>query len=141
MKKFLATLAFCAAALSMSTLTASAATTHETIHLRAASMAGLSKAVGTAKVTYTKGDVTVHVTTDNLPKPSTIHGSKHYAVWLKSGSKTWFVGDLKISGAMGAVSKMLMLHKFQDIDVTAEKSMHPMHGMGTVVLSGMSTHH
>jgi hypothetical protein len=141
MKKTLALLTLGTMLLGIGTLAVSAATMHETIHLQAASMAGLSKVTGAARVTYTKHDVAIHVTTDNLPKPSTIHASKYYAVWLKSGSKFWFVGDLKLNGAMGGVSKMLMLQKFQDVDVTAEKSMHPMHAMGTIVLSGMSSHH
>lgn len=141
MKKTPAFLVLGTLLLGIGTLAASAATMHETIHLQAASMAGLSKATGTAKATYTKRDVAIRVTTDNLPKPSTIHASKYYAVWLKAGSKSWFVGDLKLNGAMGGVSKMLMLKKFQDVKVTAEKSMHPTHAMGTIVLSGMSTHH
>jgi hypothetical protein len=140
MKKFLTVLALGAAVFGVTAHGVLAATMHETIHLKPASMSSLAKAFGTAKVTYTKQDVAIHLTTDNLPKPSSIHASKYYAVWLKSGTKSWFVGDLKLNGYMAGVSKMLML-KFQSVTVTAETSAHPMHAMGTLVLYGMSAHH
>jgi hypothetical protein len=141
MKKILTVLVLGAGMFAFSAHGALAATMHETIHLKPASMSSLAKASGTAKVTYTKQDVTIHLTTDNLPMPSAIHASKYYAVWLKAGSKSWYVGDLKLNGHMGGVSKMLMLQKFQDVTVTAEKSPHPMHAVGTLVLSGMSARH
>ena len=141
MRKFRTVLAFGAAMFGVTAHGVLASTMHETIHLKPASMSSLAKAFGTAKVTYTKQDVAIHLTTDNLPKPSSIHASRYYAVWLKAGTKSWFVGDLKLNGNMAGVSKMLMLQKFQSVTVTAEASAHPMHAMGTVVLSGMSAHH
>jgi hypothetical protein len=118
---------------------ASAAPMKETIHLAAPTgMSSLHMAMATAKVTYTAHDVSVKITAEHLPAPSTIHKSKFYVVWLKEGSKSYFVGDLKMRGAMDSLTGMVMIKKFQDVNVTAEKTAHPMHAMGALVLSGMS---
>jgi hypothetical protein len=142
MRKTIAMLALGGALMGMSMHSASAATMKETIHLAAPTgMSALHMTTGLARVTYTAHDVAVRVTTAHLPAPASIHGSKFYVVWLKSGNKNWFVGDVKMTGAAGSTSNMLMIKTFQDVNITAEKTAHPMHAMGTLVLSGMSTHH
>jgi hypothetical protein len=142
MKKTIGMLALGGVLLGISVQGTSAAAMKETIYLKApAGMSALHMTTGVAKVTYSAHDVSVNVTAAHLPAPSTVHGNKFYVVWLKSGSKNWFVGDLKMMGAMKGTSGMLMIKTFQDINITAEKTAHPMHAMGTLVLSGMSTHH
>jgi hypothetical protein len=135
----IALLAFTGMLAGVTTAGASAANMKETIHLAAPTgMSSLHMTMATAKVTYTAHDVSVKLAAAHLPAPSTIHKSKFYVVWLKQGSKNYFVGDLKMTGARGGLTAMVMIKKFQDITVTAATTAHPMHAMGTVVLSGMS---
>jgi hypothetical protein len=141
MNKVLAGLALSGAVLGMTAHGVTAASMKETIHLKAPTgMSALHMSMGVAKVTYTAHDATVKITAQHLPAASMIHGNKFYVVWLKQGNKSWYVGDLKFHGGMAGLTGMVMVKKFQDLNITAEKTAHPMHAMGTLVLSGMSTH-
>jgi len=121
----------------------SAKTSKETIHLTAPKgVMHLNKAMATAQVTYLKHDVTIKITADGLPAASMIHNSKYYVAWLGTTSgKTIYLGVLKVTGTMAGLSAMPMVTSFHSIFVTAETSKHPMHAMGTKVLSGMSMMH
>jgi hypothetical protein len=118
---------------------ASAAPAKETIHLTAPTgMAALHMTMGVANVTYAAHETSVKIAAQHLPAASMIHNGKFYVVWLKQGSKSWFLGDLKTTGATGALTGMAMIKHFQNLNITAESSAHPMHATGALVLSGMS---
>lgn len=91
---------------------------------------------GTATLTAKGMDWTVSVTADNLPMPSILK-AKAYVVWTTNGKSRASIGTLKVHGAMAALKATSMMHKVQDIVVTAERSGTVSHPMGTVVLSGM----
>lgn len=96
---------------------------------------------GSATISYTKHDADIKVTTDNLPKVASLHG-KYYIVWATTGTKmTTYAGVLTVHGNMAGGHYMIMDTKFTKLIVSAEKTMHPMHAMGTNVLTASVMHH
>lgn len=93
-------------------------------------------AMASAALTSGKMDITINVTTNNLPAPSAL-GEKAYVVWITNGTQRQSVGMLKVHGAMAALKTSTMWHTVQDLIITAEPSVHDMHPMGPVVLTGM----
>jgi hypothetical protein len=96
---------------------------------------------GSATITYTKHDADIKVTTNKLPAVASVHG-KFYVVWATTGNKmNTYAGVLNVHGAMASGHYMIMDTMFNQLVVTAEKSMHPMHSMGTRVLTATVMHH
>ncbi len=97
---------------------------------------------GSATITYTKHDADIKVTTDNLPAVASLHG-KYYVVWATTSSSkmTTYAGVLTVHGNMAGGHYMIMDTMFNQLVVTAEKSKHPMHSMGTRVLTAAVMHH
>lgn len=96
---------------------------------------------GSATITYTKHDADIKVTTTNLPAVASVHG-KFYVVWATTGTTmNTYAGVLAVHGNMAGGHYMIMDTMFNKLVVTAEKSMHPMHSMGTRVLTATVMHH
>jgi hypothetical protein len=96
---------------------------------------------GSATITYTKHDADIRVTTDNLPAVASVHG-KYYVVWATTGTRmSTYAGILTVHGNMAGGHYMIMDTMFNKLVVTAEKSMHPMHAMGTRILTATVMHH
>jgi hypothetical protein len=93
-------------------------------------------AMAGATLHYTKGDVTIKVTADNLPKPSTLRKAA-YVVFATDGSMSARVGTLKLSGNMAAVTGQVMMTKVQDIYIYAETTPNAKHPNGLRVMAGM----
>ena len=97
---------------------------------------GFKHVTASAKVRYAKGDAYITLTTDNLPRATTI-GEKAYVLFAADGNMKDRVGALHGSGMMAGVTGEVMMAKVQDLYVYATPSMNTMHAMGKLVLSGM----
>ena len=96
---------------------------------------------GSATIAYTKHGADIKVTTDNLPAAASVHG-KFYVVWATTNNKmTTYAGVLAVHGNMAGGHYMIMDTMFNQLVVTAEKNMHPLHSMGTRVLTASVMHH
>jgi hypothetical protein len=142
MKRVLKTVVIAALALAVpaSVLAASPHAANKTAMLHVTSKfkskAGFMHVMASAKLHYTKGDVSIKLTTDGLPKPATL-GKKFYVLFATDGAMADRVGVLHISGNMAGASGMVMMNKVQDLNVYATSSMSVKHPQGTLVLSGM----
>ena len=92
--------------------------------------------MATAKLHYTKGDVSIKLTADGLPRPAAL-GKKFYILFATDGAMADRVGVLHISGHMAGASGMVMMNRVQDLNVYATNTMTAKHPQGTLVLSGM----
>lgn len=92
--------------------------------------------MASARLRYTKHDVFITLTTDNLPKPSTL-GERAYVLFASNGGMTERVGALRANGAMSGVSGQVMMTRVQDLYVYAVGSPTAMHPMGVEVLAAM----
>jgi hypothetical protein len=112
--------------------------THATFHVVKAykSNAGFAHAMASAKLRYTKGDVFITVTADNLPKVSAL-GKRAYVVYASDGAMSDRVGALKVSGNMATVKGEVMMTKVADIYIYAESNALNKHPHGIEVLSAM----
>lgn len=112
--------------------------THATFHVVKAykSNTAFAHAMAGAKLRYTKGDVFITVTADNLPKVSSL-GKRAYVVYASDGAMTDRVGALHVSGNMASVKGEVMMTKVADIYVYAESSAANKHPHGIQVLSAM----
>jgi hypothetical protein len=112
--------------------------THATLHVtkQFKSRPAFAHAMASAKLRYTKGDVFITVTADNLPKVSSL-GKRAYVVYASDGAMTDRVGALKIAGNMASVKGEVMMTKVSDIYVYAESSAANKHPHGTEVLAAM----
>jgi len=112
--------------------------THATLRVVKAykSNSAFTHAMATAKLRYTKGDVFITVTADNLPKVSSL-GKRAYVVYASDGAMTDRVGALHVSGNMATVKGEVMMTKVADIYVYAESSMANKHPHGVEVLAAM----
>ena len=94
-------------------------------------------ATGNAKLHWTKGDVTVAVTTDGLPSAKTL-GRRVYVIFASDGAMWDRVGALKLSGMMAAGSGMVMMSKITDLWIYAENAANVKKpGTGVLVMSAM----
>jgi hypothetical protein len=97
----------------------------------------LMHATGSAKLHWTKGDVTIKVTTDGLPSASKL-GKRVYVVFASDGAMWDRVGALKMSGMMAGASGMVMLSKITDLWIYAEGAPNVKKpGNGILVMSAM----
>ena len=144
MRKVISGIMLAGAVTAMSLASAVAAPMMVKFHPVAASHAMMMMTMhttGSATITYTKHDANIKVTASNLPAVASVHG-KFYVVWATTGSKmNTYAGVLNVHGAMAAGHYMIMDTMFNQLVVTAEKSMHPMHAMGTRVLTATVMHH
>jgi hypothetical protein len=91
--------------------------------------------MASATLAYSKGDVTIKLTADNLPMASAL--GKHVYVLFAVDGKMWdHVGKLKISGHMASVKGMVMMTKVTDLYVYAQAA-DGMHHSGVEVLAAM----
>jgi hypothetical protein len=111
---------------------------HAALRVPAALMHNMhyAHAMGSAALTPKGMDWSVSVTTENLPAASMLK-ARYYDVWVTNGKARAELGTLKIHGTMGALKATTMMHKVQDVVVTAEKAMTVGKPAGRVVLSGM----
>lgn len=144
MRAMLAVLTLVLSLLALNTGHVSAAMNSATVTLHPANMhlMSIAHATGSAHITYTNGghDATIKLTTDNLPRPATLHASA-YVLWLVNGSHRVNAGALHINGMMAGLTAMTMDTAFNRLVVTAEKSMSAAHPMGTRVLVGTVMKH
>jgi hypothetical protein len=143
MRRVLSGLVLAGALSAMGLSTALAAPVMVKFHPVAASHAMMMTmhTTGSATITYTKHDADIRVTTDNLPAVASVHG-KYYVVWATTGTKmNSYAGILTVHGNMAGGHYMIMDTMFNKLVVTAEKSMHPMHAMGTRILAATVMHH
>jgi hypothetical protein len=89
-----------------------------------------------AKVRFGKQDTYITLETDNLPSPHVLH-EMAYVLWVVNGGQKVNVGVLRIHANMAGLTTETMLHKVQDLAVTAEESPTVRSPHGPVVLSGM----
>ncbi|GAC1322608.1 MAG: hypothetical protein NVS2B16_13170 [Chloroflexota bacterium] len=92
--------------------------------------------MASATLRYTKNDVFIKLTTDNLPNPKTL-GQRVYMLFASNGTMVERVGALKTSGNMAGVSGQVMMTRVQDLYVYAVSSTGTRHPMGVEVLSAM----
>ncbi|MCA1596947.1 MAG: hypothetical protein LC772_11060 [Chloroflexi bacterium] len=90
-----------------------------------------------ATLRYTKGDVFIKLTTDNLPNAGTL-GQRVYVLYASDGGMTDRVGALHVHGAMAGVSGEVMMTRVQHLSVYAEASPNNKRPSGVLVLSGMT---
>jgi hypothetical protein len=111
---------------------------HAALRVPAALMHNMhyAHAMGSAALTPMGMDWSVKVTTENLPAASTLK-ARYYDVWVMNGTKRAELGTLKIHGTMGALKATTMMHRVQDVVVTAEKTLTVGKPAGQVVLTGM----
>jgi hypothetical protein len=144
MRRVLSGLVLAGALSAMGLSTALAAPVMVKFHPVAASHAMMMMTMhttGSATITYTKHDADIRVTTDNLPAVASVHG-KYYVVWATTGTRmSTYAGILTVHGNMAGGHYMIMDTMFNKLVVTAEKSMHPMHAMGTRILTATVMHH
>jgi hypothetical protein len=96
---------------------------------------------GSATIAFTKHNADIKVTTYNLPAAASMHGN-FYVVWATANNKmTTYAGVLAVHGNMAGGHYMIMDTMFNQLVVTAEKSIHPLHSMGTRVLTASVMHH
>lgn len=121
-----------AALLALSTLGLSAgiagaapaqAPTHAILHVGSAvkSKAAFRHVMGSVKLRYTKHDVFVTITADNLPSASSL-GKHAYVVYVSDGAMTDRLGVLKAHGAMSGITGQVMMTKVTDVYVYAESN-------------------
>jgi hypothetical protein len=94
-------------------------------------------ATGKAKLHWSKGDVTITVTTDGLPSATTL-GKRAYVIFASDGTMWDRVGALKRSGMMAGGSGMVMMSKITDLWIYAENAANVKKpGNGVLVMSAM----
>ena len=92
-------------------------------------------AIASATLTYSKGDVTIKLTAENLPMPSAL--GKHVYILFAVDGKMWDrVGMLTTSGHMSSVKGQVMMSKVTDLYVYAQ-AMSTKRPSGTEVLAAM----
>jgi len=133
-------LALLAAALPASVLAAPSTATTKSVVLHVTTQfkarPAFAHAMASATLRYTKGDVFIRLTTDNLPSPRTL-GKVVYALFASNGGMTDKVGVLHASGNMAGVSGQVMMTKIQDLYVYAQSAASVKRAAGTQVLSAM----
>jgi hypothetical protein len=97
---------------------------------------GFQHAMASARLRYTKADVFINFTANNLPAPHVL-GKMDYVLWVTNGSTKENAGALKLHGMMAGLQTQTMMLKLQDLIVTAENSPTVAQPHGPVVLSGM----
>ena len=98
-------------------------------------MAEWKHAMASATLTYTKGDITIKLTAENLPMPSALHAHV-YVLFAEDGNMWDRVGVLHTSGSMSTVTGTVMMSKVTDLYVYAQ-AMSTKHPSGTQVLAAM----
>jgi hypothetical protein len=112
---------------------------HATLHVTAAfkSKAAFKHVMASAKFTYTKGDITIRLTTDGLPTAKKL-GMKEYVLFASNGSKKVRAGALMVGSATMATCKhTVMMSKIQDLYLYVEAKPSAKQPNGDLVLSGM----
>ena len=133
----LACLALLAAAVPTGALAApSGKTMSVALHVTAQfkSRPAFAHAMASARLRYTKSDVYITLTADNLPSPTTL-GKRVYALYASDGAMTEKVGVLHTSGNMAGVSGELMMTRVQDLYVYAQGSPNLKRAGGVEVLT------
>lgn len=143
MRRSLAALALAATLLSVTATGSLAAAKTAVVQLHPpmhSHMMSIAHSKGSARISYTAHDATINLTTQKLPTPKSLHGNV-YVLWLVTGKQKTNAGSFSVHNGMGALHAMVMQTMFSRLVVTAEKSMHGMHPMGTQVLLGSVPHH
>lgn len=92
---------------------------------------------GTARLHWTRGDVSIKLTTDGLPPASKL-GKRVYVLFASDGAMTDRVGALTRHGMMAGASGMVMMTKIADLYVYAVNAANAKRpGNGVLVLSAM----
>ncbi len=84
---------------------------------------------------YSAHDAFINLSTDNLPKPSTL-GKKVYVVYVSDMAMTERLGVLHGAGTMAGIRKQVMMTHLSDVYVYAQNSA-TAHPHGILVLSAM----
>lgn len=135
----IACLALLAAAVPTGALAApSARTTSVVLHVTSQfkSRAAFAHAMASAKLRFTKSDVYITLTADNLPSPATL-GKRVYTLYASDGAMTEKVGVLHASGNMAGVSGELMMTRVHDLYVYAQSGPNVKRAGGVEILTAM----